>query len=93
MGRKIIRQKNEALLQKLAQIYDRDGGRRIYTLRQQKVELPFAHFKDNLNRRQFLLRGGEKVKSEVFLCSIGYHLTRLISLLGVNRLKQALIAF
>lgn len=60
MGRKIIRQKNEALLQKLAQIYDSDGGRRIYKLRKQKVELPFAHFKHNLNMRHFLLRGSEK---------------------------------
>lgn len=91
-GRKIIRQKNEALLQKLAQIYDSNTGQRIYKLRKQKVELPFAHFKHNMNIRQFLLRGIEKVKSEVFLCSIGYNLTRMISLLGINGLKQALIA-
>lgn len=91
-GRKIIRQKNEALSQRLAQTYNSDTGQRIYKLRKQKVELPFAHFKHNMNMRQFLLRGIEKVKSEVFLCSIGYNLTRMIGLLGVNRLKQALVA-
>lgn len=90
-GRKIIRQRNETLLQKLAQIYDSAPGQRIYKLRKQKVELPFAHFKHNMNMRQFLLRGIEKVKSEVLLCSIGYNLTRMISLLGVNKLKQALV--
>jgi len=89
MGRKIIRQKNEALAKTLAQAYDSDAGQAIYKLRKQKAELPYAHFKHNLNLRQLLLRGIEKVKSEVFLCSIGYNLTRMIGLLGVNRLKEA----
>jgi len=90
-GRKIIRQKNETLLQRLAQIYKSDTGQRIYKLRKQKVELPFAHFKHNMNMRQLLLRGIEKARSEIALCAIVYNLTRMISLLGVNRLKEAMI--
>lgn len=89
-GRSLIRQKNETLLQQLTKIYENDTGQRIYKLRKQKVELPFAHFKHNMNMRQFLLRGIEKVKSEVFLCSIGYNLIRMIGLLGVTRLQKAL---
>ncbi|MFH1876393.1 MAG: IS1182 family transposase [Candidatus Omnitrophota bacterium] len=91
-GRKIIRQKNEALLQNLAQVYASDTGQRIYKLRKQKVELPFAHFKHNMNVRQLLLRGIEKVKSEIFLCSIGYNVTRMIGLMGVNGLKEATVS-
>ena len=89
-GRSIIRQKNETLLQRLAQIYKSDTGQRIYKLRKQKAELPFAHFKRNMNMRQLLLRGIEKVKSEVFLCTIGYNLTRMINILGVNGLTKAI---
>lgn len=89
-GRKIIRQTNEALMQWIAQIYDSDTGQRIYKLRKQKVELPFAHFKHNMNMRQLLLRGIAKAGAELNLCAIGYNLTRMISLLGVSGLKAAI---
>lgn len=90
-GRKIIRQANEALMQRLSQLYDSDSGQRIYKLRKQKVELPFAHFKHNMNIRQLLLRGITKVAAELSLCAIGYNLTRMISLLGVTGLREAII--
>ena len=90
-GRKIIRQTNEALMQRLAQIYDSDTGQQIYKLRKQKAELPFAHFKHNMNIRQLLLRGIAKAGVELNLCAIGYNLTRMISLLGVTGLKEAII--
>ncbi len=89
-GRKIIRLKNEAKLQELAHIYTSDTGQKIYKLRKQKVELPFAHFKHNMNMREFLLRGIRKVNAELNLCAIGYNLTRMISLLGVIRLKNVI---
>ena len=91
-GRKIIRQRNEALMQRLAQAYDSDTGQRIYKLRKQKAELPFAHFKHNLNIRQLLLRGIAKAGAELNLCAIGYNLIRMIGLLGVTGLKEAIIA-
>lgn len=89
IGRKIIRQKNEALMQQLAKTYLSDVGQKIYKLRKQKVELPFAHFKQNMNMRQLLLRGVEKVNAELNLSAIGYNLTRMIGLLGVHCLKEA----
>lgn len=89
-GRKIVRLKNERLKDKLAALYQSDTGQRIYKLRKQKVELPFAHFKHNMNMRQLLLRGIEKVKAEVSLCAIGYNITRMISLLGINQLRNTL---
>jgi transposase len=90
-GRKIVRKKNEPLAQQLAQIYDSDAGQQIYKLRKQRAELPFAHFKHNMNMRQLLLRGVSKVNIELNLCAIGYNLIRMINILGVNGLKQALI--
>lgn len=89
-GRKIVRLKNEQLKDKLAALYQSDNGQRIYKLRKQKAELPFAHFKHNMNMRQLLLRGIEKAKSEISLCAIGYNITRMISILGVSRLQNAL---
>lgn len=90
-GRKIIRQKNEALMQRLAQIYDSGTGQMIYKLRKQKAELPFAHFKHNMNIRHLLLRGIAKAGVELNLCAIGYNLIRMINLLGVTTLKEAII--
>lgn len=90
-GRKIIRLKNEALLQRLKQIYASDTGQKIYKLRKQKAELPFAHIKHNMNVRQFLLRGAKKVTAELSLCAIGYNLTRMVSILGVNGVQNAFL--
>lgn len=89
-GRKVVRQKNEKLVQRLAQVYASDVGQSIYKLRKQKVELPFGHFKHNMNMRQLLLRGITKVKAELNLCAVGYNVTRMIGLLGVTGLKGAL---
>lgn len=89
-GRKVVRLKNERLKDTLAALYQSDTGQRIYKLRKQKVELPFAYFKHTMNMRQLLLRCIEKVKSEIFLCSIGYNVTRMIGLMGVTGLKEAI---
>lgn len=89
-GRKILRQKNELLLRRLAHLYESDIGQRIYKLRKQKVELPFAHFKHNMNMRQVLLRGIAKANIELNLCALGYNLTRMIRLLGVTGVQEAL---
>lgn len=89
IGRKIIRHKNEVLMQHLAKTYLSNAGQQVYKLRKQKVELPFAHFKQNMNMRQLLLRGVVKVNVELNLSAIGYNLTRMIGLLGVHRLKEA----
>jgi len=90
-GRRIVRQKNETLMRRLSELYDSDVGQRIYKLRKQKVELPFAHFKHHMNLRQLLLRGTGKVGIELNLCAIGYNLTRMIGLLGISGLKEAIM--
>ena len=91
-GRKIVRQKNEVLAQKLAQIYDSDTGQQIYRLRKQRAEHPFAHFKHHMNMRQLLLRGTAKASAELTLCAISYNIIRMIRLLGIARLKEAIIS-
>jgi transposase len=88
--RKILRMENEKLQAQIAALYKSDAGQRIYKLRKQKAELPFAHIKHNMGFRQLLLRGIEKAKAEVSLCAIGYNITRMISLLGAAAMQDAL---
>ncbi len=89
-GRKIVRLKNETLLQKLAQTYASADGQRVYKLRKERAELPFAYIKHNLNMRQLLLCGTEKVSAEFNLCAISYNLRRMINLIGVSKLTTAI---
>lgn len=91
-GRKIVRLENEKLQKQIAAFYASDTGQRIYKLRKQKVELPFAHIKHNMGFRQLLLRGIEKAKAEFSLCAISYNITRMISLLGVKKMQNVLIS-
>ncbi len=90
-GRKIIRQKNETLMRRLDQLYDSDTGQQIYKLRKEKIELPFAHFKHNMNIRQLLLRGIDKAGIELNLCTIRYNLVRMITLLGVSGFEETFL--
>ena len=55
VGRRIVRRGNEALIEKLEEIY-------------QKEELPFGHMKRNLGAGQFVLRGRKGVNAELSLC-------------------------
>ena len=91
-GRRIIRLENEKLQEQIAALYTSDAGQRIYKLRKQKAELPFAHIKHNIGFRQLLLRGIEKAKAEISLCAISYNITRMISLLGVQKMQNALMS-
>lgn len=90
LGRKIARHRDEELSEHMATIYLSDEGQRIYGLRKQKVELPFAHIKHNMGLRHLLLRGVHKVIAEAALCAISFNITRMIALLGVKGLQNTL---
>lgn len=54
------------------------------------AEHPFGTLKRRMEGGRFLVRGLEKVKSEMALAVTAYNLTRAINVLGVPRLCQAL---
>jgi len=89
-GRKIVRYVNEAFRERLAVQYEQPDSQAIYSLRKQKVELPFGHIKHNLKAGHFLLRGLAGVRAEASLLASCFNMARLITLLGVPTLTAKL---
>ena len=80
----------EELRQRLEAQYERPESQAVYKLRMQKVELPFGHIKRNLKFDSFLLRGRKGAKAEMSLLASCFNITRMITILGVTGLIQAL---
>lgn len=85
-GRVISRLKNEELREEFEAQYKQPDSQQIYKLRQEKVELPFAHFRHNLGIRNFLLRGVDGVRAEMAVLGTCFNLTRMIGIFGVDGL-------
>jgi hypothetical protein len=88
----VTRLLKEDLRQKFERQYALPESQEIYTLRKQKVELPFGHIKHNLGVMGFLLRGLAGVKAEFSIMASCFNITRMIGLLGTNNLVEALRA-
>jgi len=91
-GRTISRLLKEEVRQKLEAQYDEPSSQEIYSLRKEKVELPFAHIKHNLKFDSFLLRGLKGAKAEASIIGTCFNLVRMITLLGVPGLVKELNA-
>ena len=89
-GRTIRRLLNEEIKLKIDALYKQDDSQAIYSLRKQKVELPFGHIKRNLKVDAFLLRGRDGVKVEMSLLASCFNMARMINILGVKGLIQEL---
>jgi transposase len=89
-GRKVTRLLQEDSRRKFEQQYALPDSQDIYKLRKEKVELPFGHMKHNLGVRGFLLRGLDGVKAEFSIMASCFNITRMMSLLGTERLIEAL---
>jgi len=89
-GRQVSRLINEETRQKLEAQYKQTKSQAIYRLRQQKVELPFGHIKRNLKVDAFLIRGRDGAKAEMSLLASCFNLSRMITILGVQGLIQAI---
>jgi hypothetical protein len=92
-GRSLTRLKEEALKEKLEQVYISEKGQAIYKQRKERAELPFGHIKRNLNCGAFLVRGLKGVKAEFTLLASCFNIARIITLLGsvpkaVNKLAM-----
>jgi transposase len=58
--------------------------------RKEIVEHPFGTMKHSMNQGYFLMRGLNKVKTEMSLTVTAYNIKRVINILGVKRMVQAL---
>jgi transposase len=58
--------------------------------RKEIVEHPFGTMKRSMNQGYFLMRGLEKVKAEMSLTVTAYNIKRVLNILGVKRMVQAL---
>jgi transposase len=66
-----------------------DGNRELYKRRQEIVEHPFGTIKRQWGFDYTLMKGKKKVDGDVGLIFIAYLFRRLMSILGLNGLKEA----
>src|ERR687883_1041105 len=88
--RTVSRLENEVVLDRMqARLAQRPE---ILDRRRETVEHPFGSIKQWMNQGAFLMRGLEKVRAEFSLTALAYTLTRVLNVLGVATLLQALKA-
>jgi len=87
-GRSLLKQSNEHVRKRLESEYMKPESQAIYTLRKQKVELPFGHIKRNLKVDAFLLRGSDGTRAEMSLLTSCFNISRIISIFGVRGFIQ-----
>lgn len=62
-------------------------GKKKYAQRAPTAETPFAHFKKNLDFRQFLCRALPRVSTEFTLLCVGYNIRKIAQLIANSRRK------
>jgi transposase len=62
----------------------------ILRRRREIVEHPFGSIKQWMNQGAFLMRGLQKVRAEFSLTALAYNMTRVLSIVGVERLLEVL---
>jgi len=87
-GRKITRWVDEHLLEAMARRLR--GARDLFAQRKALSEHPFGTMKRGMDQGYFLLKGLRKVRGEFSLTTLASNLKRVINLLGVPRLLEAL---
>jgi Transposase DDE domain len=56
--------------------------------RRELVEHPFGSIKQWMNQGAFLMRGLEKVRAEFSLTALAYNMTRVLTIVGIERLLK-----
>jgi len=87
-GRKLTRWVHEDLLDEMEQRLRANPA--LFRQRKALAEHPFGTMKRAMNQGYFLLKGLTKVQGEFSLTVLAYNLKRVIHLLGVPRLLEAL---
>ena len=62
----------------------------ILKQRRELVEHPFGSIKQWMNQGAFLMRGLEKVRAEFSLTPLAYNMTRVLTIVGIERLLKVL---
>jgi transposase len=86
--RRLTRLQDEAVLDEMAARLRKYPEK--YSLRQTLAEHPFGTLKRSMNQDHFLMRGLEKIKTEMSLSVLAYTLKRAFNILGVTKMKAAL---
>ncbi len=87
-GRKLTRWVDEHLLEAMARRLREH--RALYAKRKELAEHPYGTIKRAMDQGYFLLKGLRKVRGEFSLTSLAYNLKRVINIVGVPRLLEAL---
>jgi transposase/macrodomain Ter protein organizer (MatP/YcbG family) len=87
-GRKLTRWVDEHLLEAMARRLRQD--RTHYAKRKELAEHPYGTMKRAMDQGYFLLKGLRKVRGEFSLTTLVYNLKRVITIIGVPRLLEAL---
>ena len=88
--RRIPRWEHEAVLEKAQQRLDQDPNR--MTLRRQTAEHPFGTIKAWMGATHFLMRRRYKVATEMALNVLAYNMKRVMMIVGVGGLLEAMQA-
>ena len=88
--RRVIRWEHEALLETMQERLDRDPE--IMRMRRQTVEHPYGTLKAWMGSTHFLTRTLNRVSTEMSLHVLAYNLKRVMNILGVKPLIQAIQA-
>jgi hypothetical protein len=88
-GRRITRWVDEQLLEEMAERVK--ANREKMKQRQQIVEHPYGTMKRAMNSGYFLLRGLKKVGAEMSLTVLCYNLKRVLNIMGVRKMIEAVL--
>jgi hypothetical protein len=87
-GRRMTRRVHEHILERMQKRVEANPA--MMKRRQQIVEHPFGTIKPWHDQGYFLMQGPEKVRAEFSLSTLADNLTRVMTLLGVLHMLQAL---
>ena len=87
-GRRITRWEHEGILDTMTERIR--TNRAVMRQRKEIVEHPFGTMKRGMQQSDFLMRGLRKVSAEMSLTVLAYNLKRVIRILGVSKLLQAI---
>ena len=88
--RRISRWEHEHVLEAAQERLDRNPD--AMRTRREVVEHPFGTLKMRMGATHFLCKTLPKVATEMALCVLGYNLTRVINIVGVDRMMEAVRA-
>lgn len=87
-GRRITRWIDEEIIEQMQKRIEENPE--LMKKRKQIVEHPFGTIKHWNDQGHFLMRGLEKVKAEIGLSALAYNIKRVINILGVTKMIEAL---